>query len=98
MGASEAQLRVEFTGAYGPIGTGVAFQALVGGGTVICIATGAALSFVDKSPFGEDVLGQYARNRQWIRDAAEILILAGRFEPGGFIEIRQEDIHSTTTR
>lgn len=98
MGASESRLRVEFTGAYGPIGTGIAFQALVGGSPVICIATGAALSFADNSPFGEDLLGQYARRCELIRDAAEILILAGRFEPGGFIEIRQEDIHSTTTR
>jgi hypothetical protein len=85
--------QVEFTEAHGPIGTGVAFQALVDGETVICIATGAALSFADNSPFGEDLLGQYQRNRQLLRDAAEVLILAGRSERG-MIEIRQEDIHS----
>lgn len=94
MGAREPQLRVEFTDAYGPIGTGVAFQATLDGTTVICIATGGALSLADNSAFGEDLFGQYTRNRPLLRDAAEILILAGRFEPGGFVEIRQEDIHS----
>ena len=92
MGVRETQLRVEFTEAYGPIGTGVAFQASLNGGTVICIATGEALSFADDSPFGEDLLGQYGRNRQRLRDAAQVLILAGRFEPGGFVEIRQKDL------
>ena len=86
-------MQITFTSAYGPIGTGVAFQAVVDGETVICLATGAALSFADNSEFGEDLLGQYERNRDLLRDAAEMLILAGRIERG-IVEVRQEDIKS----
>jgi hypothetical protein len=39
------------------------------------------------------VSGQYERNRSLLRDAAEMLILAGRIKDGR-VEIRQEDIHS----
>ena len=90
---ARGSVQIEFTEAFGPIGTGVAFQAVVDGETVICVATGAALSFLDNSPFGEDLLGQYVRNRERLRDAAEMLILAGRSERG-FFEVRQEDVHS----
>jgi hypothetical protein len=92
MGAREPQ-HIEFTNAYGPIGTGVAFQAVVDGETVICLATGAALSYVDNSAFGEDLIGQFERNRDLLRDVAEMLILAGRCERG-MVQIRQEDVHS----
>lgn len=92
MGAREPE-QVRFTEAYGPIGTCIAFQALVDEETVICLATAAALSFADNSPFGEDLIGQFERNRQLMLDAAELLILAGRLD-GRMLHIRQEDIHS----
>jgi hypothetical protein len=88
-----SEVRIQFTDVYGPIGCGVAFPAETDEGTIICIATGAALSFADNSPFAEDVSGQYERNRSLLRDAAEMLILAGRIKDGR-VEIRQEDIHS----
>jgi hypothetical protein len=71
------QLDIEFPEAYGPIGDGVSFQALVDGAMLACIVTGGALERLDPDNGLQDPVARFERNKERLYKLARTLINDG---------------------